>query len=95
MTSNTARALRENTVLVRRPLSDEAPSRAILHAFSELDVGLPTTGKRLADVADPDAIDRLVRTAGENVRISMVLWEHPVVVTTEEVRVFGPSTHDR
>ncbi|WP_281259280.1 hypothetical protein [Salinigranum rubrum] len=38
---------------------------------------------------------RRARTAGGNVRISMVLWEHPVVVTTEAVRVFDPSSRNR
>jgi hypothetical protein len=91
-TTDAAHVRQDDTVLVTRSFADEQPSRAILHAFAELDLDLFGTEELLADVVDPDALDELLRTADGRVRVSMVLWDHPVVVTPDAVHVFDPAT---
>ncbi|WP_372911540.1 HalOD1 output domain-containing protein [Salinigranum sp.] len=91
-TTGTAHVRQDDTVLVTRSFTDEQPSKSILHAFAELDVDLFGTEELLADVVDPDALDELLRTADGRIRASMVLWDHPVVVTSDVVRVFDPAT---
>ena len=44
------------------------------------------------DWIDGDAIDQLCRTSDRHLRVSTIVWNHPVVVTPEEIRIYAEQS---
>ncbi|MFA1611395.1 HalOD1 output domain-containing protein [Halobellus rubicundus] len=72
---------------------DEDGTNAVVSAFCEppLD-GVPTEAETLYTWVDADAIDDLLDSARANLRLSAVIWEYPVVITSDEIEVYEPGT---
>ncbi|SDX86505.1 hypothetical protein [Halobellus clavatus] len=69
---------------------EEDGANAVVAAFSEgpLD-GIPTDNGTLYQWIDTDAIDSLLASAHDDVELSTVIWDHPVVITRDTVEVYA------
>jgi len=71
---------------------DEDGTNAVVSAFREDPIdGVPADADSLYAWVDPDAIDDVLDSAGTDVRLSAVIWDHPVVITSEEIAVYEPG----
>jgi len=84
--------LRGYELLARYSLeADESIIQGIVSAFVSLGVDPGNQGTVIHDVVDTDALRRLQESSDRHVRISMQLWGHAVVVTAEDVSIYGTS----
>jgi len=67
---------------------DEPLSVAVLEAFEALGVRIAATNSPLQDWIDADALDALGHSR-RPFRLSTVVWGRPVVITSDEVRIYG------
>lgn len=76
-------------LLVAYELDDEPPSLAVVRAFLALDVDVFDGADPLAEHVDVDALDRFDRTCGGQYSIATRIWDHPVVITPNDVRIYA------
>ena len=69
--------------------SEESVVQGIAMAFASLDVDPQSQETVIHDVVDTDALRQLQESSDRHVRVSMHLWDHPVVVTPEDVSIYG------
>ncbi len=62
---------------------------SIVAAFGKDSVGVaPERREPLHQWADFDAVETLLQSARRDLRLSMVLWDHPVVITPQTVEIY-------
>jgi len=69
--------------------ADEKGVDAIVSAFATepLDVDITKRDPLYAWI-DLDALDALFESAGGDVELSTVIWDHPVVITADEIEIY-------
>lgn len=70
--------------------SDESVIDGLLEAFSNTELAVTETETLLYEWVNTDALEALYEDQHRHVRLSMVLWNYPVVLTPEEIRIFEP-----
>jgi len=69
--------------------AEEKGVDAIVSAFAteSLDVDITKRDSLYAWI-DLDALDALFESAGGDVELSTVIWDHPVVITADEIEIY-------
>lgn len=81
----------ELTLLVRYSLdSEEAMSEAVVHAFLAAGVDVWDRPTHLVDWVEADVLENLSWTSDRPLYLCTRIWDHPVVLTPEEVRIYKP-----
>lgn len=75
-------------LLVAYELDDEPPSQAVVRAFLALDVDVFDGADPLAEHVDVDALDRFDRTCRGEYSLATRIWDRPVVITPDAVRIY-------
>ncbi|RLM57486.1 hypothetical protein DVK02_06895 [Halobellus sp. Atlit-31R] len=72
--------------------TEDAGVEAVVSAFSAqpLDVD-PADRGPIYEWIDLEAIDSLFDSARDDVRLSTIIWNHPVVLTTDRIEVYDPD----
>ena len=73
--------------------ADEKGVDAFVSAFATepLDVDITKRDPLYAWI-DLDALDALFESAGGDVELSTVIWDHPVVITADEIEIYEAET---
>lgn len=72
--------------------SEESIPVAITASFRA--IGLNPTDQEtvVEEWIDGDALDQLYRASGRHLRVSTNVWNHPVIITPEEIQIFDNQT---
>ena len=82
--------LRGNELLVRYSMDgEESVVQGIASAFASLDVDPQSQKTVIHDAVDTEALRRLQESSDRHIRVSIRLWGRPVVVTPEDVSIYG------
>jgi len=73
--------------------SKESISIALTKAFQAIDFSPTDRETVIEDWIDGDAIERLCRTSDRHLRVSTVIWGHPVIITPEEIQILAKQTN--
>lgn len=77
------------SLVVRYSLeSDEGMAEAVVNAFLAADVDVYDRPTRLVDWLDADVFEILEWTSGRPLYLCTRIWDHGVVMTPEEVRIY-------
>jgi len=74
--------------------SDEEMSTAIVDAFLAADIDVYDKLTNLADWINTDVTRDLRWSSGRPIYLCTRIWDHQVVVTAEEIRIYSPQYHD-
>jgi hypothetical protein len=47
------------------------------------------------DWTDADALEQLCRASDRHLRVSTVLWGHPIIITPEQIQILDKPTDQR
>lgn len=80
---------RELSLLVRYSLeTDQEMAVAVVHAFIEAGIDVFSKPTTLVDWINTDVIEHLQWTSDQPLYLSTRIWDHRVVLTAEEVRIY-------
>jgi hypothetical protein len=89
----------ENDVRVTYTIgNDESILIAIIEAFramDSMDSSLDDRETVLEDWIDTDALEQLCQTSDSHLRVSTIIWEHPVSITPETIQIFAKQIGHR
>lgn len=68
--------------------SEESMPTAITEAFRSTGLNPADQETVVEDWIDGDALDQLCRAPDRHLRISTIIWNHPVIITPEEIQIF-------
>lgn len=68
--------------------SDEEMAEAVIAAFNEAGIDVFSLGTTLTDWINPDVFEQLDWSSDRPLYLSTIIWDHRVVLTAEEVRVY-------
>lgn len=72
--------------------SEESIPIAITGAFRAIGASPSDRETVVEDWIDGDAIERLCRASDRHLRVSTVIWDHPVIITPEEIQILTNQT---
>ena len=79
----------ELSLIVRQPIdSDEEMGEAVVDAFLAAGVDVYERPTTLAEWIDPDVFETLQWSSGRPLYLCTQIWDHQVVMTPEEVRIY-------
>ena len=79
----------ELSLIVRQPIdSDEEMGEAVVDAFLAAGVDVYERPTTLAEWIDPDVFETLQWSSGRPLYLCTQIWDHRVVMTPEEVRIY-------
>lgn len=74
----------------------ETRLEALLDAFAADPVGVdPGDREPLHDWIDIEALDHLIESARDTIRVSAWIWGHRVAITCDTVEIYEPARPDR
>lgn len=76
------------TELISHPVGDDGILEALTDAFSAIDVDVYEQDTTIDDWTTSFALENIDWDSDEACRVSTVIWEHPTVVTSNEIRIF-------
>lgn len=77
--------------LVTYPIgADEEIAEAVVYAFEAIDIDVFEKSTQLNDWINTDAFAALGFDAGRPLYLSTRIWDHRVVITAEEIRIYLP-----
>lgn len=68
--------------------SDEEMAEAVIAAFNEAGIDVFSLCTTLTDWINPDVFEQLDWSSDRPLYLSTIIWDHRVVLTAEEVRVY-------
>lgn len=71
--------------------SDEQLTEAVVNAFQAANIDVYGQPTFLIDWMNPDVFESIQWTSGAPVYFSTRIWDHRVVITAEEVRIYASS----
>lgn len=68
--------------------SEESVPIAITEAFRAISLNPTDQETVVQDWIDGDALDQLCQASDRHLRISTIIWNHPVIITPREIQIF-------
>jgi hypothetical protein len=72
--------------------SEEEISGAVINAFQSANVDVFDKPTQLVDWINPDVFEAIQWTSDRPVYLSTCIWDHQVVITAEQVRIYTSSS---
>lgn len=72
--------------------AEEKANEAVVSAFLSADFDVFDRSSRLADWDDADLLTDLDLSSENLLHVGMRCWDHLVIITPDEVRIYDPST---
>lgn len=82
---------RLNLLLSYSISSGEEMGEAVVNAFLAGSIDVFDKPTQLVDWVDPDILEAIQRSPDRPIYFSTRIWDHKVVMTSEEVRIYIPS----
>lgn len=71
--------------------SGEEMAEGVVNAFLAANIDVFERQTQLVDWVDPDILEAIQQSADHPIYLCTQIWDHQVVMTSEEVRIYSPS----